>query len=220
MLRTQTAILAACLAMAPYVALAEEGAAPAADAAHHDDAHAEGEDHGHEEGEDHGHEDHGHEDHDHGHDDHDHDHGHIHGAAHIDVELSGNFVTITTELPGGNLFPEDMAKEDHSVQSATTLFDAAGLGLVLPEAAACTRITYSVSIEVITEGDHEGHSDVTAKQIHLCEGDVGFATLDLNVFEAFPKVETVLLHASRDGFAVEAELTAATPVVPFAAQPR
>lgn len=206
----QTAFILLALAMAQPLAACEgdHDHAHASEAA--TDMHAE-DDHDHAGGEHHE-DDHDHED------GHDHAHGgdHVHDRVHMDVSISGRLVTVETELPGGNVFPEDMEEDDHTLQAATAIFDESGLGLMLPASAGCERVSYSVELDVITDGEHEGHSDARAKQIFLCEDMAGFDRLTITAFDAFIDVADVVLHADREGLSITAELDGTARSVPFA----
>ena len=129
---------------------------------------------------------------------------------------------LAVEMPGGNLFPETLDKDARTLPAAATRFAEAGMGLAIPQEADCQQLTFTVDLHEIEKGDHAGHSQVTARQMLLCQRPEAFETLQITAFESFENIDDVILHAERDGYQVEADLAADAPVVqmaPLAAKP-
>lgn len=170
---------------------------------------------------DHGHK---HQAHDHGHDEHHHDHkhdhgdslgAHVHGVANLNLVLDGAILAVELDSPADNILGfEYLPSSNTDIATTRAAMDTlrqADSVISLPSAAGCTldEVTLEspifAAVEATHQHDHDhdhkhgdkarAHNDISAQYQFTCSNPEALSTLDVSLFEHFPRTETLILQA-------------------------
>lgn len=122
---------------------------------------------------------------------------HEHGAARVDVALDGQRLSVALEVPLDALLGFERApRTDAERQAAATLLKQLRDGALLfrPDAAArCRPVASNVNAPVLQPGAKAtgDHADVDASYEFDCAAPQSLKTLDVALFDSFPRLQRV-----------------------------
>lgn len=120
------------------------------------------------------------------------EHAHEHGVVRLDVAVQANTLSVQLEAPLDSVLgfehkPRSAAERAAADAMQARLKDAAAL--LRPDAAAQCRLTRA-EVESAA-ADSDGHADIDARYEFDCRQPERLATLDLGLFEAFPRIQRI-----------------------------
>jgi hypothetical protein len=125
------------------------------------------------------------------------EHAHEHGVVRLDVAVQARTLSVQLEAPLDSVLgfehrPRSAAERAAADAMQARLKDAAAL--LRPDAAAQCRLTQaevdSTALQS-TAPDAGGHADIDARYEFDCLQPERLATLDLGLFEAFPRIRRI-----------------------------
>lgn len=139
---------------------------------------------------------------------------HEHGAVKLDLALDGTKLELLLEAPldsivGFERAPRTDAERKTAADALARLRKGEGL-FVLPAAAQCTLQPPAVKADVLEGGaaPKDGHADLDASFAFTCTKPEQLATLDVALFDAFPRIRRIDVQVAAAKGQSKATLTA------------
>ena len=120
------------------------------------------------------------------------EHGHEHGVVRLDVAVQAHALSVQLEAPLDSVLGFEHKPRSASERAAADAMQARlkdAAALLRPDAAAQCRLTRAEVESPATDSD--GHADIDARYEFDCRQPERLATLDLGLFEAFPRIRRI-----------------------------